>query len=135
MRLIFLILPIFLFATPSLDEVLNYPKSYYRDFWIFEYMKKIDDPIKVETLYNEITYKKEKHFKLLATKYDIYEYLYNCQHINKDNYLDFPKECILQNGFKMSDILKMNKDEIDTLLNYLPNSKIKKEIELLSTKK
>ena len=69
MRYIFLLLPLLLFANPSLDEVFKYPKTYYRDFWLTQYLKKTNNPKQAENIYNEITHKKDYHRKLLAKKY------------------------------------------------------------------
>ena len=133
MRWILLILPIFLLANPSLDEVLNYPKSYYRDFWLTYYLKKSKNE-KAEMIYNEITYKKSWHLKLLANRYSPYKDIYECKHINQNNWTNYPATCILQNGFRLRDLKKMDSDEIKSLLNYIPESKIKTEIEIIFNK-
>ena len=133
MRFILFLLPIFLLANPSLDEVLNYPKSYYRDFWLTEYLKNSKNE-KAENIYNEITHKKSWQLKLLANRYAHYKNIYNCKHINRKNWSDYPYTCILENGFKLTDLKKMDSEEIKSLLNYIPKSKIKKEIEIIFNK-
>ena len=133
MRWLFVILPIFLLANPSLDEVLKYPKSYYRDFWLTEYLKKSKNR-QAEDIYNEITYKKDYHLKLLANRYFFYKDLYECKHITRKNWIDYPENCIVENGFKLKDLDKMGNEEIKNLLNYIPESKIKTEIEAIYTK-
>ncbi len=134
MRFLLFLIPLFLCAIPPLNEVLNYPNSYYKDFWLIQHLKKTTNPQTAENIYNEITYKKDFHLKLLSKKNPIYKRLYECLHINKDNYLNYSYKCIVNNGFKLSDIKKMDIDEIVTLLNYIPQSKIKTEIEILFTK-
>ena len=133
MRWVFLILPIILLANPSLNKILNYPKSYYRDFWLTEYLKKSKNE-KAEDIYNEITYKKSWHLKLLANRYTPYKYIYNCKHINKNNWSDYPYSCIIGNGFRLKDLKKMDDEEIKSLLNYIPESKIKTEIDIIFNK-
>jgi len=133
MKWFFLILPIFLLANPTLNEVLEYPKTYYRDFWLTEYLKK-SKGLKAEQLYNEITYKKDYHLRLLANRYSFYKDLYGCKHINRKNWIDYPESCIVDNGFRLRDLDRMGDEEIKSLLNYLPESKIKTEIEVIYTK-
>ena len=134
MRWILIFLPLFLAAMPPLNEVLNYPKSYYRDFWLIQYLKKTDDGYKAEDIYNEITYKKDFHLKLLAKKNSLYKTIYDCKHITQKNWIDYPPSCIIENGFSFWSLKHMSKDEIKTLLVYIPNSKIKKEIKIVSEK-
>jgi len=134
MRWILFLLPIFLLATPSLDSVFDYPKSYYRDFWLIQYLKKAKNPQEAENIYNEITYKRDFHLKLLAKKYPLYKDIYECKHITKKNWIDYPASCIVENGFSFWSLQRMDKEEIKSLLNYLPTSKIKKEIEIISNK-
>jgi len=134
MRWFLILLPIFLLANPSLEQVLNYPNSYYRDFWLTEYLKKAQNE-EAENIYNEITYKKSFHLKLLAKRYPVYRFIYECKHINKNNWIDYSPNCILENGFKLKDLKKMDSDEIQSLLDYLPDSKIKTEISIIFHRK
>jgi len=133
MRLFLFLLPIFLLANPTLDEVLNYPKSYYRDFWLTEYLKKAKNE-QAENIYNEITYKKSYHLKLLAKRYPPYKFIYECKHINKNNWSEYGYKCIVDNGFRLRDLKNMSDDEIKSLLDYLPASKIKTEISIIFNK-
>ena len=135
MRFFILFLPIFLLAIPSLQEVLNFPYSYYRDFYLTEYLKKTKDPKKAEFLYNQITYKKNYHFKLLANRNKKYMELYECKHPNSHNWKRIDIECMIQNGFNLRDISKMKDNEIKKLLNTLPESTTKEEISILYNKK
>jgi soluble lytic murein transglycosylase len=134
MRWILFLLPIFLLANPSLDEVLDYPHTYYRDFWLTEYLKKSKN-VQAENIYNEITYKKKYHLKLLANRYAPYKVIYDCKYVTKKNWIDVDSECIVQNGFRLRDLKKMGDEEIKSLLNYIPDSKTKTEIEIIFNKK
>ena len=134
MRWILFLLPIFLLANPTLKEVYNYPKSYYRDFWLIQYLKKANTPQEAENIYNEITYKKDFHLKLLAKKYPIYKDIYDCKHITKNNWIDYPSSCIVENGFSFRSLKHMDDEEIKSLLNYIPESKIKEEITIFFNK-
>ena len=133
--MIFLILlPIFLLAIPPLNQVLNYPDSYYRDFYLTTYLKNTNSSQQAENIYNEITHKKKYHLKLLSQKYPLYKDIYNCKYPNRFNWLDVDYSCITQNGFRLSDIKKMDADAVKSLLNYIPDSKIKTEIEIIFNK-
>jgi len=133
-KVLIFIFPLFLWATPTLSEVLNYPNSYYRDFWLIQYLKKADSPEKAENIYNEIRYKKGFQLKLLAKKNPLYKEIYECKNINRYNWSDYPVNCIIENGFSFWSLSKMDDDEIKSLLNYLPESKIKTEIEIMFNK-
>jgi len=133
MRWVIFLLPIFLLATPSLNEVLAYPKTYYRDFWLTKFLKQAKEQ-KAENIYNEITHKKKYHLKLLANRYAPYKDIYNCKYVTKNNWIDVDSECIAQNGFRLWDLKRMESDEIQSLLNYIPDSKIKKEISIIFNK-
>ena len=130
MKFLILFIPFFLFANPSLDEVLNYPKTYYRDFWLTYYLKKSKNQ-QAEDIYNEITHKKRYQLKLLANRYPLYKDIYNCKYVDKNNWIDVDSECIVKNGFKLRDLKRMDDEEIKNLLNYIPESKTKSEIEII----
>ena len=132
--ILLLLLPIFLLAIPPLDKVFNYPDSYYRDFYLTTYLKKTNSPQEAENIYNEITHKKKYQLKLLSKKYPLYKDIYNCKYPNRFNWIDVDYNCILDNGFRLSDINRMDDAAVKSLLNYLPDSKIKTEIEILFDK-
>jgi len=133
MKWILFILPIFLLANPTLDEVLNYPRTYYRDFWLTKFLKQSKTQ-QAEDIYNEITHKKKYHLKLLANRYAPYKEIYNCKYVTKNNWIDVDSECITQNGFRLSDLRRMGNEEIKSLLDYIPESKTKTEIEIIFNK-
>ncbi|NPA55369.1 MAG: hypothetical protein GXO40_03310, partial [Epsilonproteobacteria bacterium] len=134
MRWLIFLLPLFVLAIPSLDEVLRYPKSYYRDFWLTQYLKEANSTQALK-IYNQITYKKDFHLKILSHRNKLYKQIYNCKHINKHNWFKYPDSCITQNGFKLKDLKSMDIEDIKKLLNYLPPSQHKKEIAIIFDKK
>ena len=129
-------MPIFLLAMPSLKEVLNYPHTYYRDFYLTEYLKKTkNNPKQAEFIYNQITYKKSYHFRLLANRNKKYMQMYECKHPNRHNWKRIDRECLIQHGFNLRSLSKMKDNEIKKLLNYLPESTTKEEIKILFNKR
>ena len=131
--LLFFILPIFLLANPTLDEVLKYPKSYYRDFWLTEYLKQSKGK-EAEKIYKAITHKKNYHLKLLANRYPPYKKIYECKHVNRYNWKKEPIECILKHGFSVWNIKRMKLKDIQELFNILPDSKVKTRLEIVKNK-
>jgi len=134
MRIFLLFMPIFLLAIPSLKQVMSYPHSYYRDFYLTEYLKKTKDAKQAEFLYKQIKYKKRYHFRLLANRNKKYKDLYNCKYPNRYNWNKIAIECIIQNGFNFNSLKKMRNKDIKKLLNILPDSTVKKEINIVLNK-
>jgi soluble lytic murein transglycosylase len=134
MRILFLILPVFIWAIPSLKDALTYPKSYVRDFYIAQYLKEVNSTKQADTLYNAITYKKRKHLYILEKKFTKYKIIYNCKYPNRFNYKDVNYSCITKNGFRLRDLSKMNDEDIKDLLNKLPESTIKTAISAVFNK-
>jgi soluble lytic murein transglycosylase len=126
--------PLFLFAIPSLKEVLSYPHTYFRDFYLTEYLKEVNSTKDADKIYKEITFKKRVHLYILSKKFEKYKKIYNCQNPTRFNFKDINYTCILQNGFRLRDLSKMKEEDIKTLLNKIPNSSIKKEISAIFNK-
>jgi soluble lytic murein transglycosylase len=127
-RFLLFFIPIFIWAIPPLDEVLNYPHSYFRDFYLTQYLKDVKNLKEANRIYNSITYKKRKHLYILSKKFLKYKKIYNCKYPNKKNFKNISYKCILENGFKLNDLKRMKNDDIIDLLNSLPKSDIKLEI-------
>jgi soluble lytic murein transglycosylase len=127
-RFLLFFIPIFIWAIPSLDEVLNYPHTYFRDFYLTQYLKKVKKLEDADKIYNEITYKKRKHLYILSKKFLKYKKIYNCKYPNRFNFKNISYKCILKNGFRLSDLKKMKKNDIKYLIDSIPNSDIKLEI-------
>jgi soluble lytic murein transglycosylase len=119
---------------PSLDKVLHYPPSYYRDYWLIQYLKRSSDPGLAEKIYKSITHKKPFHLKLVAKKNPKYKKVYECRNVNNRNWRRVSVKCILRNGFNFNYLRRMSNNEIVALLNYLPTSTIKKEISIVFNK-
>ena len=134
MKFLIFLLPIFLLAIPSLKEVLTYPASYYRDFFLVQYLKKVKDVKQADLIYSKIRYKKDFQLKILAKKFPKYLKIYDKKHINRYNWRKYSAKTIIKNGFPLGDVLKMKSEDVKKLLNYLPPSKLKDEIEIVFKK-
>ena len=73
--MILIFFPILLFSL-NLAEILTHPKSYVRDFYLTEFMKRTNSSILAFKAY-EALYKKRtfKHVKILA-RFDIFKGIY-----------------------------------------------------------
>jgi soluble lytic murein transglycosylase len=134
MKFLIFFIPFFLFAIPTLNDVLSYPKTYVRDFYITQYLKETNSTKQADKLYQEITFKKKQHLYILSKKFDKYKKIYNCKYPTKFNFQDINSSCIIQNGFELKDLSKIKDEEIKILLNKLPKSIIKTEISAVFNK-
>ena len=134
MKFLILFLPFFLFAIPNLKDVLLYPKSYVRDFYLTEYLKEVNSTKKADKLYQEITFKKKEHLYILSKKFNKYKKIYNCKYPTRFNFENINSSCIIKNGFRLRDLSKMNDEDIKNLLNKLPKSSVKTEISAIFNK-
>jgi len=128
MKFLILFLPFLLFAIPPLKEVLSYPNSYFRDFYLIQYLKETNSTKQADKLYNEITYKKPFILGLLAKKFKKYAKISDCKYPNRFNLKSIDKSCIEKNGFRLSDIRKIKNEEAKKILNMIPKSTMKTEM-------
>ena len=54
-------IPLFLWGIPSLEQTFDYPHTYFRDFYLTQYLKKVKNIKEADKIYNTITYKKRQH--------------------------------------------------------------------------
>jgi soluble lytic murein transglycosylase len=135
MKFLIFFIPLFLFAIPTLKDILSYPKSYIRDFYITEYLKKVTSIKKADKLYKEITFKKKQHLYILSKKFNKYKKIYNCKYPTRFNFRNINSSCIVKHSFRLRDLSRMKDEDIKTLLNKLPKSSIKTEISAVFNKR
>jgi soluble lytic murein transglycosylase len=134
MRFLVIFLPLFLFSL-NLSEILTHPKSYVRDFYLTEFMKRTNSSILAFKAY-EALYKKRtfKHVKILA-RFDIFKGIYKCVNVKKSYLKEVDISCILNNGLSLKTIASLSRSDLEYLYNNLPNGKVRDAVRVFLYKK
>lgn len=122
MRFFILFFPLFLIAKDlDLSFLLTKPKSYVRDFYLTEYMKRTKNPALVFKAYRGLYKKRLLHQKILS-KFDFYKEIYRCINPSPKDVGKIPVACILENGLSLYSLSKLSKKELKRIYNSLPKS-------------
>ncbi|MEO1927928.1 MAG: transglycosylase SLT domain-containing protein [Nautiliaceae bacterium] len=128
MRFLLLFFPFFLFSL-NLSEILTYPKSYVRDFYLTQFMGETNSTILAYKAYNSMYRKKPfKHLRILAKKSVFFSEIYRCVNVKPSYLRDVDIACILNNGLSLRSISKLPLKDLVYLYNNLPDSKEKKAV-------
>jgi len=128
MRLSLLFLPFFLFAL-DLSELLTHPKSYVRDFYLTEYMKETNSSVLAYKAYSAMYRQKPyKHLRILAKKNDLFNDIYSCVNVTKNNLRNVSVSCILNNGLSLKTIATLDKKDLNYLYSELPEGKVRSAV-------
>ena len=131
--LLLFLLPLYLFSL-GLNEILSHPKSHIRDFYLTNFLKQTNSPALAYKAYKNLAKPKSYQLKLLAQKNPSFRETYNCSHLNKNDFKDYPISCILRGGLSFDTISNFNNKNLQYLERNLPkNSYLKKPVKILRT--
>ncbi len=128
MRISLLFIPFFLFAL-NLSEILTYPKSYVRDFYLTEFMRETNSTELAYKAYSAMyKQKKFKHLKILSKKSALFKKIYKCVNVKPGYLRDVDISCVLNNGLSLNTISKLSKTDLKYLYKNLPEGKVKSAV-------
>lgn len=132
MPYLLLFLPILLFSF-SLDDILKQRKSHVRDFYLTEFMRDTNQTFLAYKAYQNLYRQKDYHKRLLAKKSKDFKKIYECEHLDKNTFLDYPIVCA-KKGLSLRALSGFNSVKLQKVITGVPGSEIAKYAKILRTK-